>query len=295
MTKKLLALITGLLLALAALPAFAAYPEKPITLIVPFGAGGATDVPARIIANMMEKKLGQTIVVQNIAGAGGTQGMAQVSGAAADGYTLGYTPTGVVCLQPHVQNIPFGRDSFDFIGMAVRQPVVVMSSKKAPWKDFTSMVETIKKAPNKYIVAVTGIGNMTHVPMVELAKHFGLQFKIIPYRSTAEVMKDLITGRVHLHADTPVPLSQFDVYGLIQFADKRAEGLDFPTTTEVGFDKTYSHWQGFVAPKGLPADVLSTLSTTLQSVIESPEFAAEAKKLNTMAYWLTSAAFKALF
>ena len=109
MTKKLLALITGLLLALAALPAFAAYPEKPITLIVPFGAGGATDVPARIIANMMEKKLGQTIVVQNIAGAGGTQGMAQVSGAAADGYTLGYTPTGVVCLQPHVQNIPFGR------------------------------------------------------------------------------------------------------------------------------------------------------------------------------------------
>lgn len=296
MVKRLASLITAAVLTLSfAFAAGAAYPSKPVTMIVPFGAGGSTDVPARFLANMLEKKLGQTIVVQNIAGAGGTQGMAQVSGAAPDGYTLGYAPIGVLCLQPHVQNVPFGRDSFDFLGMVARQPVVVMSSTKAPWKDFNGMVEEVRKNPNKYIVAITGTGNMTHIPMIELANHFDLKFRYIPYRTTPEIMKDMITGRVHLHADNPVPLSQFDVFGLVQFADKRADNLDFPTTKEVGFDKNLSHWQGVVAPKGLPKDVADKLAGLIQEVVQSPEFAAEMKKMNTRANWMGPADFTALF
>jgi tripartite-type tricarboxylate transporter receptor subunit TctC len=296
MLKKITACLATILLTLYAATAFAAYPDKTITLIVPFGAGGSTDVPARFLANMMEKELGQTIVVQNIVGAAGTQGAAQVVTANPDGYTLGYVPTGVVCLQPHLQNVPYGRDSFTFLGMVTRQPVVLMSSKKAPWKDFKEMVEIVKKEPDKHVVAITGTGNMTHIPVLELAKHFGLQFRYIPYRSTAEIMKDMLTGRVALHADNPVPLSQFDVFGLVQFTDARAENLDFPTTKEMGYDgRILSHWQGVVAPKGLPADVAERLAQVIQNVVQSPQFAAEMTKMSTSATWMGPAEFTRFF
>ncbi|MCL1939674.1 MAG: tripartite tricarboxylate transporter substrate binding protein [Desulfovibrionaceae bacterium] len=296
MLQKLASRMAVILLSLLmATPVFAAYPDKPVTLVVPFGAGGAVDVPARLLGNMMEKKLGQTIVVQNIVGAAGTQGAAQVVTANPDGYTLGYFPTGVVCLQPHVQNVPYGRDSFTLLGMTTRQPVVLMSSQKAPWKDFKEMVEIVKKEPDTYVVAITGTGNMTHIPVLELAKHFGLKFRYIPYRTTPEVMKDMLTGRVALYADSPVPLSQFDVFGLIQFADARADNLNFPTTKEMGYDGQFLHWQGVFAPKDLPADVTERLAQVIQEVVQSPEFAAEMSKMSSRAHWLGVDEFRRFF
>ena len=190
-----------------------------------------------------------------------------------------------MCLQPHVQHVPFNRDSFDFIGLVTRQPVVLMSSKVAPWKNFEEMVEIVKKEPDKYVVAITGTANMTHIPVVELAKHFGLKLRYIPYRTTAEVMKDMITGRVHLYADSPVPLSQFDIFGLIQFAEKRAKNLDLPTTKELGFDRDISHWQGLIAPKNLPQEALDKLASVVKEVVESPEINAELVKMSPHARW----------
>lgn len=295
--RKHLALLFGALslVVLTCGSAFAAYPEKPITLIVPFGAGGATDVPARLLAGMLEKKIGRPIIVQNIAGAAGAQGMAHVA-AAPDGYTLGYAPTGAACLQLHVQTQPYGKDSFTFLGMAVRQPVAVMSTQKAPWKNFAEMADIVRKNPNKYIVGITGVSNMTHVPMAALAKHYGFAFRYIPYRSSPELMKDRITGRVHLYGDTPVALAQFDIFGLAQFADVPADNLkDLPLAKDLGFDKVYSHWQGVIAPKGLPEDVRAFLGAAVKEVVESAEFAAEAAKLSTTAHWMGPDDFQALF
>ena len=297
MMKKLTTLISAVILTLGlASTSLAAYPDKTITLIVPFGPGGTTDVPARLLASMMEKKFGKSIVVKNVAGAGGTIGVAEMAAAAPDGYTLGYVPTGTMCLQPHVQKLPYGRDSFDFLGLVMRQPVTVMSSKMVPWKNFQEMIDIVKKEPNKYVVGITSIGNMTHVPMASLANHYGLKFRYIPYRSSPEVMKDMITGRVHLHGDSPVSLSQFDIVGLAQFSEERIPNLkDIPTTKELGFDKIYSHWQGLVAPKGLPADVLKILGDTVQEIVTSPEFAKEAAKMSTNAFWMSPKDFQALF
>jgi tripartite-type tricarboxylate transporter receptor subunit TctC len=298
MLKKVtLCLTTIFLILLIASVAFAAapFPNRTITLIVPFGAGGSTDVPARFLANMLEKKLGQAIVIQNVVGAAGTTGVAQLAAARPDGYTLGYIPKGTVSLQPHVQNLPYGRDSFDFLGMVTRQPAVLMSSKHAPWQNFQEMIEMVRKEPNKYIVAITGTGNMTHLPVAILAKHFDLKLRYIPYRSTPEVMKDMITGRVHLHADNPVPLSQFDIFGLVQFADTRADNLDFPTTKEMGFDRAIYHWQGVVAPKGLPEDVKKTLVQAIKEVVQSPEFIDGMEKIATHAHWMGLAEFTRFF
>ena len=204
MKKTLLFLCVFMLGATGAL---AAYPDHPITLVVPFGAGGGTDIPARLLAGMMEKKLGQPIVVQNVSGAGGTLGVAQVAAAKPDGYTLGYVPTGTMCLQPHVMKLPYGTDAFDFIGTSVSQPVVLMTA----WKNINEFIEMAKKNPNKYVVGITATGNMTHVPMLQFAEHFGLKLRFIPYRSGGEIFKDIMAGRTHLHADAPASLSTFDV------------------------------------------------------------------------------------
>ena len=276
MKKTLLFLCVFMLGATGAL---AAYPDHPITLVVPFGAGGGTDIPARLLAGMMEKRLGQPIVVQNVSGAGGTLGVAQVAAAKPDGYTLGYVPTGTMCLQPHVMKLPYGTDAFDFIGTSVSQPVVLMTAKNAPWKNINEFIEMAKKNPNKYVVGITATGNMTHVPMLQFAEHFGLKLRFIPYRSGGEIFKDIMAGRTHLHADAPASLSTFDVYGLVQFADERSENLsDIPTTKELGMDARFSHWQGVIAPRGLPKDVLRTLETAMSEVVNSEAFQQEAKK-----------------
>ena len=200
----------------------------------------------------MEKRLGQPIVVQNVSGAGGTLGVAQVAAAKPDGYTLGYVPTGTMCLQPHVMKLPYGTDAFDFIGTSASQPVVLMTAKNAPWKNINEFIEMAKKNPNKYVVGITSTGNMTHVPMLQFAEHFGLKLRFIPYRSGGEIFKDIMAGRTHLHADAPASLSTFDVYGLVQFADERSENLsDIPTTKELGMDARFSHWQGVIAPRGM--------------------------------------------
>ena len=293
MKKTLLFLCVFMLGATGAL---AAYPDHPITLVVPFGAGGGTDIPARLLAGMMEKKLGQPIVVQNVSGAGGTLGVAQVAAAKPDGYTLGYVPTGTMCLQPHVMKLPYGTDAFDFIGTSVSQPVVLMTAQNAPWKNINEFIEMAKKNPNKYVVGITATGNMTHVPMLQFAEHFGLKLRFIPYRSGGEIFKDIMAGRTHLHADVPASLSTFDVYGLVQFADERSENLsDIPTTKELGMDARFSHWQGVIAPRGLPKDVLRTLETAMSEVVNSEAFQQEALRLKTKAHWMSSEAFRRLY
>lgn len=291
-TGMALSLLSVMLLAGSAL---AAYPERPITFIVPFGAGGGTDIPARLLAGMMERKLGQPIVIQNVVGAGGTLGVSQAASAKPDGYTFGYVPVGTMCLQPHMNKLPYSKDSFDFIGMAVRQPVVLMSSKLAPWKNIQEFVEVTKKNPNKYIVAITSTGNMTHTPVLALAKALKLELRYIPFRSSPDVMKEMLAGRVQLHADAPAALSQFDVYGLLQFGNERAPNLDMPTTKEIGLDLPFSHWMGLVAPKGLDETAFKKISQVMEEVVTSPEFQAEAQKLKTSAYWMPSDAFEKLY
>lgn len=288
-----LGLIAGMLTVSAA---EAAWPEKPVTLIVPFGAGGGTDIPARLLSNMLEKKIGKPIVVQNISGAGGTQGVATLAAAKADGYTFGYVPVGTMCQQPHLMRLPYGVDDFEFIGMSVMQPVVVMTGNNAPWKNFDEFLAKVKANPNKYIVGITGKGNMNHTPMLSLAKHYDLKLRFIPYRNGAEIFKDMMAGRTQLYADAPAALSAYDVYGLVQFAAERAVNLpDIPTAKEKGQDAVFSHWQGVIAPKGIPAEALEGFEKAMREVVTSEEFQKEAQRLKTRANWMSSADFRALY
>ncbi len=264
----------------------AAYPDHPITMIVPFGAGGSNDLHARVLAGMLEKKLGQPVIVQNVVGAGGTQGTTQIAQAKPDGYTIGFDPTGALCLQPHMKKLPYGVDTFQFIGMATQQPVVFMTSKNAPWKNIDEMVDMVRKAPNKYIVGITGMGNMSHVPVIALAKHFDLKFRYVPYRSTPEVMKEMAADRLQFHADMPVALAQYEVMGLVQFSDRRVDNLPMPNATDIGLGKNFIMWQACIAPKGIPADILKVLVDTMREVVSSAEYTEAIRRLSMNPWWL---------
>ena len=180
--------------------------------------------------------------------------------------------------------------------MVMRQSVVVMSGNNAPWKNFAEFVKMVKENPNKYVVGITGKGNMNHTPMLSLAKHFGLKLRFIPYRNAAEVFKDVMAGRTHLFADAPAALSAYDVFGIAQFAAERSANLpDIPTAKECGMDAVFSHWQGVIAPKGIPAEALESMEKVMKEVVTSEEFKKEAARLKTNAYWMPSDEFTALY
>lgn len=284
LVKTLLLTLVGALLMAGT--AFAAYPDHPITMIVPFGAGGSNDLPARVLAGMLEKKLGQPVVVQNVVGAGGTVGTTQIAEARPDGYTIGYDPTGALCLQPHMNKLKYGVDSFQFLGMVTQQPVVLMTGNNAPWKNLDEMVEMARKEPGKYIVGISGRGNMSHVPVLALAKHYGLKFRYVTYRSTPEIMKEMAAGRLQLHADNPVALSRYDVHGLVQFSDRKVDNLAMPNSADIGLNKNFIMWQACIAPRGLPDDVLKKLVSALSEVVHSQEYADAIRKLGINPWWL---------
>lgn len=264
----------------------AEFPDHSITMIVPFGAGGSNDLPARFLASMMEKELGQPVIVQNVVGAGGTIGTTQIAQAKPDGYTIGFDPTGALCLQPHMNKLEYGVDSFQFLGMVTQQPVTLMTGKNAPWKNLEEMVKIVKEAPGKYVVGISGRGNMSHVPVLALAKHYGLNFRYVTYRSTPEIMKEIAAGRVALHADNPVALSQYDIFGLLQFSDKKVDNLDMPNSKDIGLNKNFVMWQAVIAPKGLPEDILNKLVTTLDKIVHTQEYADGVRKLGINPWWL---------
>lgn len=273
-------------LLLAAGAAFAAYPDHAITIIVPFGAGGSNDLPARVFANQLEKRLGQPVVVQNVVGAAGTQGSTQIAQAKPDGYTIGWDPTGALCLQPHMKKLAYGVDSFQFIGMVTMQPPVLLTAKDAPWKDLKEMVEIVKKEPGKYVVGITGKGNMTHIPMLALSKYYGLSFRYAPFRSTPEIMKEMAADRLQFFADMPVALNQYECRGILQFSDKTFDDLKMPNLPDIGLEKSFMMWQAILAPKGLPADVLKILVDATRDVAQSKEYAEGLAKISMKPWWL---------
>ena len=274
---------------------YAAYPDRPITLIIPFGAGGGTDIPARMLAGFMEKKLGQPIVAQNVVGGVGTQGVAQLLATAPDGYTLGYIPVGVLATQPHLVKVPYDRDAFDFIGLAANQSQVLLTPNEAPWNTLEELVAEIKKNPDKYKAGVTGIGNLTHLPLVAFTEHYGLKVQLIPFRSSPDIMKEILASRVHLYFCEPLLAKQFNVKPYCQTSHEALSGFDVPAFKDLGIKQSFSVWQGVVAPKGLPKDVHAKLTAAMREVVTDSTFQAELKRIDMAPEWREPEAFKALY
>ena len=274
--KKLIVAVAGLT-AMIAGPAFAqTYPTKPITMIVPFAAGGPTDIVARITAEPMSRLLGQQIVVENVAGAGGTTGITRGAGAAPDGYTImmGHMGThgAAPALYPNLKYNPAA--DFAPIGVAAGTPIIIVGSTKLPATDLKGFIDWAKKQGDKANHAHAGVGSVSHSTGILLNSLLGTKPTFIPYTGTGPALNDLLSGQVDYMTDQIVNLvGQINAGTVKAYAiatPKRSPALpNLPTTKEAGLDGyEVSAWNAVFAPKGTPQAIVDRLSDALSKALD---------------------------
>jgi len=273
--KRLLTL-AALALALAA-PAHA-WPDKTITLVVPFPPGGSTDTLARSIGAEMQKKLGQTVIVDNKAGATGTIGTAQVARAAPDGYTVLVSSLGPFVIAPHlIRNVPYdaGKD-LDLLTVAVQAPNVLVVPAASPFKSVADVIAAQKKTPEKITFASSGNGSSDHLTAELFWLQSGTSGIHVPYKGGAPAISDLLGSQVDASfQNINAILSHVNAGKLRALAvtgAKRSALLpNVPTLAEAGVkDADVYSWQGIAAPKGLPADVKAKLHAAIVAALNDP-------------------------
>ncbi|WP_338878885.1 tripartite tricarboxylate transporter substrate binding protein [Achromobacter veterisilvae] len=269
--------------ATGAAAAQGSYPDRPIRLIVPFPPGGTSDVVGRIFAEALGRQIGQTVVVENRGGAGGTVGTRAVASAPPDGYTLllGTSSTNGTNSAVY-KSLPYDAvKDFTPVTQIIRVPGVIVVNKDFPAKDYASFVALIKGAPGKYSYASSGNGGATHMAMEYYKSLSGLDMMHVPYRGTGPALNDVIAGQVPILWDTAASsmahIQSGSLRPIVVAAKTRLSQLpDVPTFAEAGLpDYDAEMWNGLLAPAGLPADVLAKLSDASRKALAAPEVQAK--------------------
>ena len=253
------------------------YPSRPITVVVPFPAGGPSDVVARIVTEQMGRILGQSMVIENIGGAGGTIGSARVAAAHPDGYALLAGSMGSHVAAPVLTpNVKYDSErDFEPIGFTAHAPAVIVAKKDFPAKDLREFVAYLKKNGSNVKQAHGGIGASSHMACLLFTSEAGVQPSLVAYRGTAPALNDLIGGHVDFFCEQAVSVAPQIVGGAIKAygvsANERLAILpDVPTAKEAGIDYQMSIWAGIFAPKGTPKDIVDKLATALDQTLDDP-------------------------
>ncbi len=291
--KKFLALT---LTAAVSAGAFAqAFPSKPITLVVPFAAGGPTDLVARQLAEAMRKPLGgATIVVENAAGAGGTIGAAKVARAAPDGHTLLVWHIGMAATAGLYRKLPYKPlEDFEYLGMINDVPMTLLGAPKLPANTYRDFENYIRVNGGKLNLAHAGLGSASHLCglMWQSAVKLDKSMTTIAYRGTGPAMNDLIGGQVDVMCDqTTNTTAQIEAGRVKAFAVTTAKPLsghkllkDYPSLQEMGLkDFNLTIWHAMYAPKGTPADVNKKLNDALKVALKDPDFVKKQNELGAI-------------
>jgi len=271
-----------LLAALAAMLAFAAqnasaqkYPERPVTMIVPFSAGGPTDSVARIVAEHMSKTLGQQIVIENVTGAGGTTGTARAAQASPDGYTImmGHMGThgAAPAMYPKLRYDP--TKDFEPVGLAAGTPILIVARKDFQPKDLKEFIAHLKANKDKVNQAHAGVGSVSHTTCVLLSSILGVKTTVVAYKGTGPALNDLVGGQVDYMCDQVVNVIEQVRAGTIKAyaiaTEERSPALpDLPTTKEAGLPEfEVSAWNAIFAPKGTPKEIVAKLNDAYQKAL----------------------------
>ena len=276
MKKLLIAL--GATLALAA-QAAGSFPEKAVTVIVPFPPGGSTDTVARAVAQSMGDQLGKPFVVENRPGATGTIGATAVKRAAPDGYTLMVASLGPFVVTPHLmKNLPYdATKDFDYISIPVQAPNVLVASSSQKARTVAEVIATLKAHPGKITFASSGNGSSDHLSAELFWQQTGTEAVHVPYKGGAPAITDLLGGQVDFsfqNVNAVLPhLRSRKLHAIAVTGTRRSPVLpDVPTLEEAGVKgaEVYS-WQGMAAPKGLPPEVKATLAKAAIAAVQQPE------------------------
>ncbi len=284
-TKTLLALACAALFAIPASAQAQDYPARAITVVVPFPAGGPSDVVARIVAEHMSRTLGQTLVIENVGGAGGTIGSGRVAAAAPDGYTLLAGSMGSHVAAPVLTpNIKYGVADFAPIGPTAHSPAVIVARKDFPAKDLREFVEHMKNNPAAVKQAHGGVGSSSHMACVLFNTSAALKPTQVAYRGTGPAMNDLVGGHIDTLCEQSVSVIEQVLGGSIKaYAVSAGERLaalpNVPTAKEAGLDYQMSVWAGIFAPKGTPQPVVDKLAAALDRALDDKGVAERLNKL----------------
>lgn len=273
-------LVAGLVWASASSLAFAEFPDKPITLVVPFAAGGPTDKIARDLAEALRKPLGQTIIVDNTIGAGGTIGSAKVARAAPDGYTLLVNHIGMATAPALYRKLSYKvPDDFETLGLINEAPSVVIGKPSLAANNFAELRQWIAANGSKVNIANAGLGSASHLCGLMFQNALKTTMTSVPYKGTAPAMTDLIGGQVDLMCEQAVNAvpqiegKKVKSYGITSLQRLPLPALkDTATLSESGLkDFNVQVWHGLYAPKGTPAPVLAKLNSALRAALKDPE------------------------
>jgi tripartite-type tricarboxylate transporter receptor subunit TctC len=258
------------------------FPAHPITIVVPFSAGGPTDRVARDLAEAMRKPLGGiSIVVDNAAGAGGSIGANKVAKANPDGYTLLLHHIGMSTMPTLVRNLPFKVESdFEYLGMVNDVPMTVIGRNTLPAGNIKELISWISQNKGKINLGNAGVGAASHLCGLLFQTALQVDMTTVPYKGTGPAMTDLIGGQIDLMCDqTTNTTSQIEAKKVKAFAVTTSKRLttpalkDLPTMQESGFKGfEVTIWHGLYAPKGTPADVLAKLNAALKVALKDPDF-----------------------
>jgi putative tricarboxylic transport membrane protein len=254
-----------------------AYPSRSITVVVPFPPGGASDVVARIVTDHMAKTLGQTMVIENVGGAGGTLGSARVAAAAPDGYTLLAGSMGSHVAAPVLTpNLKYDSTTdFEPIGFTAHSPAVIVARKDFPAKDFREFVAHVKKNGTAVKQAHGGIGASSHMACLLFNSAAAVNPTMVAYRGTGPAMNDLVGRHVDFFCEQSVSVLQQAASGAVKAyavsGNERLAGLpDVPTAKEAGVNYVMSIWAGIFAPKGTPKPVVDKLAAAIDKALDDP-------------------------
>lgn len=258
---------------------YAAYPDRPITLIVPFPAGGSTDVVARLIANKATALLGQKMIVENRPGAGTVIGSNFVAKAAPDGYTLLMGNTSLTVNASLLKVLPYDTlKDFTPIAFIASHPGAFLAQAQKPYKTFKEFVDYTKANPGVVVYSSAGIGSWPHLSMEMLSNTVGIKMLHVPYQGTGPAKADLIAGRVDVKIEGYVTSKDMVQDGRLNVlavtGAQRAPYLpNIPTVAELGYPEYEStYWLGILGPAGMPADVVAKLEKLMLDICKDPAF-----------------------
>jgi tripartite-type tricarboxylate transporter receptor subunit TctC len=275
-------LLISTLFAVAATSALAEYPEKPVTLIVPFAAGGPTDKVARDLAEALRKPLGgQPVIIENVGGAGGTLGAAKVAKAAPDGYSLLLYHIGMSTSPALYRNLPYKTlEDFEYLGLVNEVPMTLIGKPGLPANNYAELAKWLEANKGKVNLANAGLGAASHLCGLLFQSAVKIDMQTVPYKGTAPAMNDLLGGQVDLMCDqTTNTTGQIEAGKVKAFAVTSAKRLATPTLKNLptldeaglkGFNVTI--WHGLYAPKATPKAITDKINAALRVALKDPEF-----------------------
>ncbi|WP_027998245.1 tripartite tricarboxylate transporter substrate binding protein BugD [Sinorhizobium arboris] len=286
--------ILNALLGAAAVSLFAVsasaqtYPERTITMVVPFSAGGPTDTVARLVAESMSKDLGQQIIVENVGGAGGTLGAGRVAQADPDGYTLLLHHIGMATSATLYRKLAYDTlNAFEYVGLVTEVPMTIVARKDFEPADLKGLIEHVKANKDTVTVANAGIGAASHLCGMMFMSAIETPLTTVPYKGTGPAMTDLLGGQVDIMCDQTTNTTKQIQGGTIKaYAVTSPERLkifpDLPTAEEAGLSGfQVGIWHGIYAPKGTPAEITDRLSQSLQKALKDENVIARFGELGT--------------